>query len=506
MKKLLRHIHEHSADGLDTSLIVGAGTGSLLGDWRQLGSRKLLLAEAHPRLAEELGRRLRHDQGEHLLAVAVTGDEQPVATLQALNNLAYSSLNQAVDLFSYYPNLRRDEALQVPARSLEAIVAEQGLDGRQPHALLIAAPGQALQLLQATPAAALHTFSWVIIECSSEPLYQDDASDSEIIAWMDGIGFELVTDNPDAIFPQSQLLFERNATRLAQHRLHSEVAQLRSQSSFAEQNSQQQLQDLERQLQQRDAALLELTGLANEQKQALDELASENIRLSSACETLEAQHAELHQALQDQTGQANAWQVQNDAIGNERDQLASACEALGQQHAALATAYDQQASQIAELQAELAALSSSNTELTSLNAALENQRAELAGACEAQTRRANESQARANALSTAADELATERDALAKENARLTESCSAQTRSAGEYKAHLDKVSEQRDQLQKALAEHKDTFEANQGYVHTLEREAVEYQHRQRLLEEELVKSEAQLELIKDLLLREPGL
>ncbi|NWC84187.1 hypothetical protein HX798_28465 [Pseudomonas putida] len=506
MKKLLRHIHEHSADGLDTSLIVGAGIGSQLGDWRQLGCRQLLLAEAHPRLAEELGRRLRHDQGEHLLAVAVTGDEQPVATLQALNNLAYSSLNQAADLFTYYPNLRCDEALQVPARSLEAIVVEQALDGRQPHALLIAAPGQALQLLQATPAATLHTFSWVIIECSSEPLYQGDASDSEIIAWMDGIGFELVIDNPDAIFPQSQLLFERNATRLAQDRLNSEVAQLRSQSSFAAQNSQQQLQELERQLQQRDVALLELTGLANEQKQQLDELVSENTRLFSACEAMEAHQAELHQALQDQTSQANARQAQIDAIGNERDQLASACEALEQQHAALTSAYDHQASQIGDLQAALAALTSRNSELALINEALENQRAELAGACQTQTQLANERQARADTLSAAADELASERDALAKDNASLTETCDAQTKSAGEYKAHLDKVSEQRDQLQKALAEHKDTFEANQGYVHTLEREAVEYQHRQRLLEEELVKSEAQLELIKDLLLREPGL
>ena len=506
MKKLLRHIHEHSADGLDTSLIVGAGTGSQLGDWRQLGCRQLLLAEAHPRLAEELGRRLRHDQGEHLLAVAVTGNEQPVATLQALNNLAYSSLNQAADLFTYYPNLRRDEALQVPARSLEAIVDEQALDGRQHHALLIAAPGQALQLLQATPAAALHTFSWVIIECSSEPLYQDDASDSEIIAWMDGIGFELVTDNPDAIFPQSQLLFERNATRLAQHRLHSEVAQLRSQSSSAAQNSQQQLQELEQQLQQRDETLRELTGLANEQKQQLDELASENARLFSACEAMQAQLGELHQALQDQTGQANAQQAQIDAMGNERDQLASACEALGQQHAALTTAYDQQTSQISDLRAELATLTSRNSELALINEALENQRADLTGACQTQTQLANERQARADALSATASELASERDALAKDNARLTETCEAQTRSAGEFKAHLDKVSEQRDQLQKALAEHKDTFEANQGYVHTLEREAVEYQHRQRLLEEELVKSEAQLELIKDLLLREPGL
>ncbi|MFF7061228.1 hypothetical protein [Pseudomonas sp. NPDC008258] len=506
MKKLLRHIHEHSADGLDTSLIVGAGTGSQLGDWRQLGCRQLLLAEAHPRLAEELGRRLRHDQGEHLLAVAVTGDEQLVATLQALNNLAYSSLNQAADLFTYYPNLRRDEALQVPARSLEAIVAEKALDGRHPHALLIAAPGQALQLLQATQAATLHTFSWVIIECSSEPLYQNDASASEIIAWMDSIGFELVTDNPDAIFPQSQLLFERNATRLAQHRLHSEVAQLRSQSSSAAQNSQQQLEELEQQLQQRDETLLELTGLASEQKQQLDELAGENARLFSACEAMEAQQGELHQALQEQVGKANAQQAQVDAIGIERDQLASACEALRQQHAALTTAYEQQASQIDDLRAELATLTSRNSELALINEALENQRAELAGACQTQAQLADERQARADALGTTASELAGERDALAKDNARLTETCQAQTRSAGEYKAYLDKVSEQRDQLQKALAEHKDTLEVNQGYVHTLEREAVEYQHRQRLLEEELVKSEAQLELIKDLLLREPGL
>lgn len=506
MNKLLRHIHEHSADGVDSSLIVGAGTGSQLSDWRQLGCRQLLMAEAHPRLAEELDRRLRHDRGERLLAVAVTTDDQPVATLQALNNLAYSSLNKAADLFTHYPNLRRDEALQVPARSLEMIVAEQSLDSQHAHALLLAAPGQALQLLQATSMASLHTFTWVIIECSSEPLYQNDASDSEITAWMEGMGFELVTENPDAIFPQCQLLFERNATRLAQQRLNSEVAQLHSQASFAAQTSQQQIRELEQQLQQRDTALRELSGQAKEQQHQLDQLVSENTRLSLTCEALQAEQAGLMQTLQAQAEQANSWQAQHDALGDERNQLASACEALGQKHSALATAYDHQATQLANVQTELAALGNRNTELAALNKALEKQQAELTDVCEMQTQLANERQARVESLDKAANELATQREALLSDIARLTETANAQTSLANEYKVQLGRTGEQCDQLQKAMAEQKDTCDANQGYVQALEREAIEYQHRQRLLEEELVKSEAQLDLIKDLLLREPGL
>lgn len=506
MNKLLRHIQEHSADGLGSCLIVGAGTGSQLGDWRQLGCQQLLLAEAHPRLAEELGRRLRHDQGEHLLTLAVTADEHPVATLLALNNLAYSSLNEPVDLFNHYPNLRRDGVLQVPARSLEAVVADHALNGPQAHTLLLAAPGQALQLLQATPQASLHAFTWVITECSSEPLYEGDASDSEVTAWMEGIGFELVTDNPDAIFPQSQLLFERNATRMTQQRLSSEVAQLHSQASVAAQSNQQQIQALQQQLQQRDTALLELTGLANGQKQQLDSLLSENTRLFSACEAMQAENAALSQTLQAQADQAGNWQAKNEALARQRDQLASTGEALKQKHAALATAYDEQANQLANVQAELAALSKHNAELTSLNDAQQRRQADLASICEVQTQLANERQARLEALGKAANELAAERDTLAQDNARLSETCDAQTRLASECKAQLHKASEQRDQQQKALAEHKDTAEANLHYVQTLEREAAEYQHRQRLLEEELVKSEAQLDLIKDLLLREPGL
>ncbi|QDR67340.1 hypothetical protein [Pseudomonas juntendi] len=499
MNKLLRHIQEHSADGLGSCLIVGAGTGSQLGDWRQLGCQQLLLAEAHPRLAEELGRRLRHDQGEHLLTLAVTADEHPVATLLALNNLAYSSLNEPVDLFNHYPNLRRDGVLQVPARSIEAVVADHALNGPQAHTLLLAAPGQALQLLQATPQASLHAFTWVITECSSEPLYEGDASDSQVTAWMEGIGFELVSDDPDAIFPQSQLLFERNTRRMPQQCISSEVAQLHTQAAVAAPSSQQQIQALQAQLQQRDTQVYELTGLACEQKQQLDRLLIDKTQLLSTNEAIQAENAQLSQALHVQADLASNGQAQNKALATERDQLVSAYEALRQKHAALATAHDEQAQQLATARGELDALSKHNAELVSQSEAQQRREAELAGTCDAQTQLANESQARLG-------ELAAERDALTQDNSRLSEACEAQTRLANDYQEQLKKANEQREQQGKALAEQKDTADANIEYVQALEREAADYQHRQRLLEEELVKSEAQLELIKDLLLREPGL
>ena len=63
-----------------------------------------------------------------------------------------------------------------------------------------------------------------------------------------------------------------------------------------------------------------------------------------------------------------------------------------------------------------------------------------------------------------------------------------------------------RDQAQKSVAEQKKTFDNGQQQIKTLENQASESLQRQQLLQEELIKAEAQIELIKDLLLREPGL
>jgi hypothetical protein len=465
MNNLLRRIREHSTDGLHSAIIIGAGNGSQLSDWRQLGCGHLLLAEAHPRQAEELGRRLRHEQGERLLALALTADEQPMATLQPLNNLAYSSLNAAIGLFEHYPNLRSGEALQVPARSLGQLLAEQALDEQQPHLLLIAAPGQAMQLLQGTPAGVLQAFTWLLIECSSEPLYQCDASASEISAWLQGLGYDLVSDDPDAIYPQSKMLFKRNPSVLESLRLSSEVAELRSQRVHAAQASRQQIAAMQQQLQQRDATLVEQTRLTNERQTQIDMLAKENAELTAALDALGKEKISLGVARDEQTKKlASERQAQIDALGKEKADLASARDALAREKSELTKARDEQA------------------------------------------KLASERQAKIDALSIEKADLAAAGDALSKEKIEITKTRDEQTKLASERKGQLDKITAERDQVQKSVAEQKKTFDNAQQQIKTLENEASESLQRQQLLQEELIKAEAQIELIKDLLLREPGL
>ena len=465
MNNLLRRIREHSTDGLHSAIIIGAGNGSQLSDWRQLGCGHLLLAEAHPRQAEELGRRLRHEQGERLLALALTADEQPMATLQPLNNLAYSSLNAAIGLFEHYPNLRSGEALQVPARSLGQLLAEQALDEQQPHLLLIAAPGQAMQRLQGTPAGVLQAFTWLLIECSSEPLYQCDASASEISAWLQGLGYDLVSDDPDAIYPQSKMLFKRNPSVLESLRLSSEVAELRSQRVHAAQASRQQIAAMQQQLQQRDATLVEQTRLTNERQTQIDMLAKENAELTAALDALGKEKISLGVARDEQTKKlASERQAQIDALGKEKADLASARDALAREKSELTKARDEQA------------------------------------------KLASERQAKIDALSIEKADLAAAGDALSKEKIEITKTRDEQTKLASERKGQLDKITAERDQVQKSVAEQKKTFDNAQQQIKTLENEASESLQRQQLLQEELIKAEAQIELIKDLLLREPGL
>ncbi|QFG28870.1 hypothetical protein F6476_06445 [Pseudomonas umsongensis] len=590
MNKLLQHIHEHSLDSLHSGLIVGAGNGSQLPDWRQLGCRHLLLAEAHPSQAEELGRRLRQEQGELLLALAVTADEQPMATLQPLNNLAYSSLNTAIDLFAHYPNLRSGEALQVPARSLGQLLAEQDLDEQQPHLLLIAAPGQAMQLLQGTPAAVLQAFTWLLIECSSEPLYQGDAGASEISTWLQGLGYDLVSDDPDAIYPQSQLLFKRNPSAVERLRLSREVAELRSQQVHAAQSSQKQIAALQQQLQQCDATLVEHTRLANERQAQIDALAKEHAELTAAHDALgkdkialgvardeqaklaserqtkidalskeksdlaaagdalandkteltktrdeqaklaserQAQidtlgkekadlatardavakeKTELTKARDEQVKLASERQTQIDALGKEKADLASARDALAKEKTELAKARDEQAKLASERQAQIDALGKEKADLTSARDALTKEKTELAKARDEQAKLASECQAQIDTLSKEKADLTSARDALAKEKTELTKTRDEQTKLAIEGKVQLDKITAERDQVQKSVAEQKKTFDNAQLQIKTLENEASESLHRQQLLQEELIKAEAQIELIKDLLLREPGL
>jgi len=532
VNNLLRHIREHNPDGLHSGVIIGAGNGGQLPAWRRLGCGQLLLAEAHPRQAEELSRRLR--EGERLLAVAITADEQPMATLLPTNNLAFSSLNAATRLVTHYPNLRTGEALQVPARSLGQILAEEALDEQQVHLLLIAAPGQAMQLLQRTPPAALHAFTWLLVECTSEPLYDGDADASDISSVLKEVGYDLISSNPDVIYPQSQLLFKRNLSVVERLRLSGQVVELRSELARTAQSSQQQIAIFQQQAQKCDAALREHTRLSNEKQNEINILTKENAALTAArdeqiklvikcraqidalsneasglvaaCDALAKEKNELIESRDEQSKLASERQAQIDGLSKEKSELTAACDALGKEKTELIKSRDEQSKSASERRAQIDVLSKEKSELTAARNALAKERTDLIKSRDEQNKLASERQAQIDALSKGKTELTATCDTLTEERTELIRARDEQTKLASERKTQLDKITAERDQTQKSTADQKKTLDDAQKKIKMFENEANASLQRQQMLQEELIKTEAQIELIKDLLLRESGL
>ena len=85
---------------------------------------------------------------------------------------------------------------------------------------------------------------------------------------------------------------------------------------------------------------------------------------------------------------------------------------------------------------------------------------------------------------------------LQQELQQTTQACDEQTRLANERQQNIQKITVNRENDAKTAAEQRQAMDAHNQ----------ELQHRQQLMQEELLKAEAQIELIKDLLLREPGL
>jgi len=464
MNTLLNHIRQHTTGPLGTTVVIGAGNGSALANWRELGSARLVLAEAHPRQAEELARRIRSDLGEELLAVAITPADQQTAALHALNNPAYSSLQAPHGLLDCYPNLRIEAPLQTPATSLTSLLQQQTLNADNDHLLLLSAPGQAFELLHSAPHDLLQAFRWLLVSTNSEPLYENEREPAALAALLGKAGFDLAAEDPDAIYPQASLLFERNGNAVRTLRLEREVATQRNRLTEATQQAATREAELQTQLSKQSAALAEQTHVATERQAQLDQLTQEKAELTTARDALANDKTALTQARDEQAKLATQRQAQLDQLSKEKAELTAARDTLAKDKAALTQARDEQTKLATERQAQLDQLSKEKAELTAA------------------------------------------RDTLAKDKAALTQARDEQIKLATDRKAQLDKITTERDQLQKSLNESKKALEGAKQQIQQLEEEASESLHRQQLLHEELIKAEAQIELIKDLLLREPGL
>ncbi|SEJ14417.1 hypothetical protein SAMN04244579_03276 [Azotobacter beijerinckii] len=239
---------------------------------------------------------------------------------------------------------------------------------------------------------------------------------------------------------------------------------------------------------ERDALLLDKSALGAER----DTLRQEKSNLLASCDTLGKEKAALVAARDEQTKLANERKAQIDALSREKadllasrdtlikekTELAAARDALAKEKTALAATRDEQAKLANEHKTQLDALAKEKTALIA--------------ARDEQAKLANERKAQLDALAKGTAELVAIRDALVKEKTSLLAQLGEQTEKANALLLTRDN--------QTLILSERDS------QIHQFEAEYSENLARLRLMQDELVKGEAQIELIKDLLLREPGL
>lgn len=145
-------------------------------------------------------------------------------------------------------------------------------------------------------------------------------------------------------------------------------------------------------------------------------------------------------------------------------------------------------------------------ELTPIKSSLNDDKSVLVDELNEKIDLITEYQAQIKALTRKNSELVATRDTLAINVATLTSTSVEQEKKVTELNSNLDKVKlESKNALQSA-SEFKKLFDQSQHQIKILQCNNDELHHRQQLLHDELVKAEAQIDLIQEILLREQGL
>lgn len=235
-------------------------------------------------------------------------------------------------------------------------------------------------------------------------------------------------------------------------------------------------------------------------------LAEGKAALASRRDALETEVATLTQARDLQSKLAAEGQSRVQALTQERDSLAAQAnerqaqiDTLTQTTAVLTEEKTSLAERRDALQSEVAALTQARDEKSQLAAKGQTGIQPLTQERDSHAKQAVERQAQIDALTQTAATLTEEktalaalRDALQGEVATLTRVRDEQGKLAAESKT-------ERESLQIQLKQ-------KGSRITQLESELAEFVARQQLLNDEMIRAEAQIDLIKDVLLREPGL
>jgi hypothetical protein len=240
--------------------------------------------------------------------------------------------------------------------------------------------------------------------------------------------------------------------------------------------------------------------------QAKTAVEQEKASLIQSRDALSNELAATQQARDQQAQLANERQVHIDALIQERDQFAQQAaeqraqlEALTQARAAVEEEKTSLIQSRDALSNELVAITQARDEQTHLAAERQVQIETLSHELTNNAQQAQQQQSQIEGFIQTNAEFNQEKSAFAEQHEQLKNELAAHKQTLDQQALSIIQTITERDQLQAQLEQH-------EAVMVKLKDQYAESDIRQRLLNDEMFKAEAQLELIKDVLLREPGL
>lgn len=180
--------------GLGAVLHIGAGSGAGVPDYLAAGAREMVLVEPEAAFQPALAALSREHAGLQVkqgAAVAHLVEGGDTGMLQRFSFLELNSLKPAqADLLALFPGVYPLEAASVVLLDIVDLAQGMDLDQSGCHLLVLQAPGQALDLLQALQQAGLlEKFSQLRIQEGRQPLYEGAAPIGEIGEFLAQVGF-----------------------------------------------------------------------------------------------------------------------------------------------------------------------------------------------------------------------------------------------------------------------------------------------------------------------------
>ncbi|UJP04896.1 MAG: hypothetical protein LZF61_08560 [Nitrosomonas sp.] len=515
-----------------TIIHIGAGTGAgEMHQWRQWDISNAYIIDAD---ADRLGwakNLAAGHPGWHALNATLAGTDDEIEFYQATNP-DEDGFIPPEHLHTVWPNLQTTVHATRTARRLDHLLTETGGIIPAPWIFIDCLP--ALSILKGAGPHLDHCgVLWLRALLKPIAEVDGDATLSAAETFLQPLGFrcaEITESNHPAI---GYAVFIRDWQATLQPRIDT-LTQTLAQEHDRHARQQQQIETL---------------------NQANTVLTEEKSVLATQRDTLEKDLAALAQARNQYAQLATERQQQiesfnqaNTALINEKSALTAQCDALKKNLAALTQAQDEHTRVTAERQHQLEALAQECdrhvrhaterqqqiTALNQTNTTLTEEKSALAAQCDAQeknlaaliqaqdehTRVAAEHLHQLEVLAQQRDhhaQLAAERqqqiETLNQANTALTEEKSALATRRATLEKHLATLIQTRDEHIKVSTQCKAELEQLQAQlkqkdarITQLEADGAELDTRQRLLNDEMTRAEAQIDLIKDVLLREPGL